>query len=73
VGRARALYVIEHPFAVIPTQGRYHVLIHLGDDPSGRALEVGVLEVAVGQLVVIHAMDLRPKYRAAYEAGRNQR
>jgi hypothetical protein len=24
-------------------------------------------------LLVIHAMDLRPKYRAAYEAGKEQR
>jgi len=43
----------------------------LGEDASGRALEI----VAVQEeelLVVIHAMDLRPKFRALFEEGLRQ-
>ena len=43
-------------------------LLILSDDDSGRALEV----IAVEEdevLVVIHAMDLRPKFRGLYEEG----
>ena len=44
-------------------------LLILGDDDTGRALEV----IAVEEdevLVVIHAMDLRQKFRALYEEGK---
>ncbi|MHB1163963.1 MAG: hypothetical protein ACYC3K_01850 [Candidatus Nanopelagicales bacterium] len=44
-------------------------LLILGDDDTGRALEV----IAVEEdevLVVIHAMDLRPKFRALCEEGK---
>lgn len=43
-------------------------LLVVGDDASGRAIEVIAVEEA-GRLVVIHAMDLRPKFRALYEEG----
>ena len=44
-------------------------LLILGDDDTGRALEV----IAVEEdevFVVIHAMDLRQKFRALYEEGK---
>ena len=41
----------------------------LGDDDSGRAVEVIAVEED-GVLVVIHAMDLRPKFRALHEEGK---
>ena len=46
-------------------------LLYLGDDASGRALEVIAVEEA-DRLVVIHAMDLRPKFRGLYEEGKRR-
>lgn len=42
-------------------------LIFLGDDADGRPLEIMAVELAGDQLLVIHAMPLREKYRSAYE------
>ena len=39
------------------------------DDQTGRALEVMGVELADGTLYVIHVMDMRAKYRSAYEEG----
>ena len=74
VGRQRALDVINNPRVVLRLvrRGQPDVLMHLGDDRTGRALEVGVVEEG-DTLVVLHVMDLRDKYRAAYEAGKEQR
>jgi hypothetical protein len=44
-------------------------LVFLGDDATGRTLEVMAVRVERG-LLVIHAMDLRPKWRALYEEGK---
>jgi hypothetical protein len=65
------LYVIEHAYVVeVQVRGDLRdVLMHLGDDQTGRALEVGVVEEG-DRLVVVHAMDMRPKYRAVYEEGK---
>ena len=50
--------------AVLPAeQGRQARLVFVGDDESGRALVVRT----DGGLLVIHAMDLRPKWRTLYE------
>ncbi len=46
-------------------------LVFLGDDHTGRALEVMAVELDGGDLLVIHAMDLRDKYRQLYEEGRD--
>jgi hypothetical protein len=46
-------------------------VLFLGDDDSGRALEVIAVEEA-DRLVVIHAMDLRPKFRSMYEEGKER-
>ena len=72
IGRARAVYVIENATAVIrqTRPGQPDVVIHLGDDQTGRALEVGVVELDDGHLVVIHAMDMRNKFRGTYDQER---
>ncbi len=71
IGRARAVYVIEQPFAVVTVArpGAVEILMHLGDDETGRSFEVGVVQED-DTFVVIHVMDLREKYRTAYEAGK---
>jgi hypothetical protein len=42
-------------------------VVYLGDDARGRALEVMAVEGKHGVLLVIHAMELRDKYRKRYE------
>jgi hypothetical protein len=42
-------------------------LVHLGDDATGQALEVMAIKLADGDLLVIHAMALRDKYKRRYE------
>lgn len=73
VGRARAVYVVEHAYAVVrqnrPDQSE--VVMFLGDD-AGRALEVGAVEVSEDLLLVIHVMDLREKFRGSYEQGKRE-
>jgi hypothetical protein len=66
VSRARSTYVIEHcglPFDAVGGEG---VVLYLGDDWSGIPLEVGAVEEGE-DLIVIHAMKLRPKFRDLYE------
>lgn len=42
-------------------------VVYLGEDEHGSALEVMAAEVKDGELLVIHAMELRDKYRKRYE------
>jgi hypothetical protein len=42
-------------------------IVYLGDDDHGRALEVMAVEGKHGDLLVIHAMELRDEYRKRYE------
>ena len=44
-----------------------HRLVFLGDDEHGVPLEVVAVENEDGELRVIHAMKLRPKYQREYE------
>ena len=56
--------------AVLPAEsGLQERLVFVGDDESGRALEVLAVRTDRG-LLVIHAMDLRPKWRQLYEEGK---
>ena len=55
--------------AVLPGSGLQERLVFLGDDASGRVLEVMAVRTDRG-LLVIHAMDLRPKWRKLYEEGK---
>jgi hypothetical protein len=72
IGKARVRQVLANPIVVeriVAEQDPRVRLLILGDDDSGRALEV----IAVEEdevLVVIHAMDLRPKFRALFEEGK---
>ncbi len=69
IGRARVRQVLADPIAeaILPAeQGRQERLVFVGDDESGRALEVMAVRTNRG-LLVIHAMDLRPKWRTLYE------
>jgi hypothetical protein len=53
--------------AVLPAeQGRQARLVFVVGDESGRPLEVMAVRTDRG-LLVIHAMDLRPKWRTLYE------
>jgi len=38
----------------------------LGDDAEGTPLEVIAIELEAGDILVIHAMELREKYRERY-------
>jgi hypothetical protein len=45
-------------------------IVYLGDDDHGKALEVMAIEGERGELLVIHAMELRDRYRKRYEDAR---
>jgi hypothetical protein len=54
------LHAIRNPVRVVPGEGRDLVI---GADPSGRLLEVVVLDDDPDEEpIVIHAMPLRPKF-----------
>ena len=71
IGQARVRQVIAAPRAILEvpslTPGHADRLLILGDDETGRALEIVAVRVDGDTLLVIHAMDLRDKYRDAYE------
>lgn len=77
IGRQRARYVIAHPVAkfIVPVteEGQDERTLYLGDDHTGRALEIMTVPNREGPgLLVIHAMDLRPKYQQAYERAKQE-
>lgn len=72
IGKAGVRQVLANPVVVdriVEEHDPRVRLLILGDDDTGRALEV----IAVEEdeiLVVIHAMDPRQKFRALYEEGK---
>jgi hypothetical protein len=48
-------------------------LVFLGDGPDGEALEVMAVELSDQELLVIHAIPLRERYRNQYEEARKWR
>jgi hypothetical protein len=74
ISRARSRYVIEHcslrfreeapSWAFGRSDPRF---AFLGDDADGVALEVLAVELEDESLLVIHAMELRRRYRGRYE------
>ncbi|GAC1340785.1 MAG: hypothetical protein NVSMB29_10180 [Candidatus Dormibacteria bacterium] len=74
ISRDRATYVIDRcglmysqPPPDRDPDDNDERLVFLGDDWNGVALEVMAIEAPDGDLLVIHAQKLRPKYRNAYE------
>jgi hypothetical protein len=80
ISRERSRYVIEHcglrfeqdPPAGAPASADPR-LVYLGDDADGVALEVMAIELEDGDLLVIHAMPLRRRYREQYEEAKKWR
>jgi hypothetical protein len=73
VGRARQ--VINSPVVTLtlppPAPGVDDRLVFLGDDETGRALEVVAIELP-DCLLVIHVQDLQAKFRPYYEKAREE-
>lgn len=74
ISRKRIRYALEHCLAILeedPPQGQPSVrdsrLVFLSEDPAGAALEVIAVETGHANLMVIHAMRLRSRYRDTYE------
>lgn len=65
--------MIDNPLVVFqipaPDDHTADRTLYLGDDGTGRALEVLTVPIEGGELV-IHAMDLRVKYRSIYDAAK---
>lgn len=74
ISRERSSYVIEHcglrfeeaAPADSPAGADSRVVL-LGDDADGVALEVMAIELDDDELLVIHSMPLRDRYRGQYE------
>lgn len=62
IARERSAYVIAHCGLPQEDEG---VILYLGDDWNGVPLEVAAVERG-GDLVVVHAMRLRSKFRDLY-------
>jgi hypothetical protein len=80
VSKDSILHVISHysvRFEEPPPAGKPGArsvrLVHLGDDATGQALEIMAVELPNGDLLVIHAMALRDKYRQRYEEAKRWR
>ena len=77
VSRRRSQFVIERAglrFRIPPpAEVSDDRLLYLGDDEDGVALEVMAVELEDGGLYVIHAMELRKRYRPQYEEAKRWR
>ncbi len=78
VSRAQVRHVIEHAGLffvqpVTPPDRPDEAVLFLGDDEAGSPLEVVGVELADGQLRVIHAMPLRNGYQDLYEEAKKWR
>ena len=80
IARTRILHVIEHcglRFEQPPPAGgqmsRTTRLLYFGDDADGIRLEVMAVELASGDLLVIHAMLLQDRYLSLYEEAKKWR
>lgn len=78
ISRQRSLYVIEHcglPFVDLhwdsADPGVEQRVVFVGDDLEGVALEVVAVEREGDEFLVIHAMDLRDRFRGLYEEARS--
>lgn len=70
ISEARAAFVIHNcPSPLYPRGDPETVgfVLYLGPDANGIPLEIGVIELVDDELLVIHAMRLRPQYSGDYE------
>jgi hypothetical protein len=74
ISRKRIRHALEHCSVILKeeppkceTNASATRLVFLGEDAIGTALEVIAVETAHENLMVIHAMELRPRYRNTYE------
>jgi hypothetical protein len=80
LSRQRSLHVIEHcGFQIVKhhrgpvNSGADQRVVFLGDDLEGVALETMAAERSEEEFLVIHAMDLRKRFRDFYEEARSWR
>jgi hypothetical protein len=70
IAEDRIRYVIARTAVVLyppaDDEGEPDRIVYLGPDGNGVPLEVVALELATGDLLVIHAMRMRRKYRDHY-------
>jgi len=75
IGTTRVRHVLTHTtvaFTIPGGDGQAERTVWLGADHEGRVLEVMTIKIDDG-LLVIHAMDIRPKYLGRYnEAARSE-
>jgi hypothetical protein len=74
ISKMRTRHVLENCLAILeedPPPGSGTAvdlrLVFLGEDQGGLPIEVIAVETDRGFLTVIHAMDLRSRYRSTYE------
>ena len=73
IARERIREVLTNPIGVLSMEGvgdQDERVVFLGMDKSGRAIEVVAVESEQG-LLVIHAMDMRPKWRLLLSLAEN--
>jgi hypothetical protein len=80
ISRDRSRHVIQHcglrfeqPAPSSAPASADPRLVYLGDDAGGVPLEVMAIELEDGDLLVIHAMPLRERYREQYEEAKRWR
>lgn len=73
ISKKHICHALEHCLAILeqnpPKASRLKAeprLVFLGEDAAGSPLEVIAVETDRESLMVIHAMELRPRYRSAY-------
>jgi len=74
ISRKRIRHALEHCLVILEedppaghSKARAPRLVFLGEDPTGVELEVIAVETDHANLMVIHAMRQRPRYRGTYE------
>lgn len=80
VSKERSRHVIKHCGLRFEVEARPDApggadtrLLYLGDDAEGVPVEVMAVELDNGDLLVIHAMALRDRYRKQYEEAKRWR
>jgi hypothetical protein len=75
VSNGRARQIIDDPLGTLtlaaPEPGMDDRIVFIGDDDSGRALEIIAVDLPE-YLLVIHAQDLQAKFRPHYDRAKEQ-